>query len=395
MAAKENLTTSAQFNVTAREVDFVTRFNDNWDALRTILGIMRPIRKAPGTKLVSYKASVDGTLQGGTSVGEGEEIPFTKMKVEPVAYGDIEVAKHAKSVSIEAVAKYGAQVAVEKTDDAFLVALQNKVLADFYAFLNTGTLSVAATTFQQALALAKGNVLNKFAEMDKDVTEVVGFANLLDLYDYLGEKEITMQTVFGLTYVQNFLGYSTLFLLPEKYIARGRVIALPVENIDLYYIDPGDSDFAKLGLTYTVQGETNLIGIHVEGDYSRATGDMYALMGMKLWAEYLDGIAVATVGGGDNGSTIGTLTVASVAGKDSGNTALTVTPAKASAGNVYKYKVGSSAETVTYGQNVRTWTAWDGTSEITATNGQKITVVEADSGYKAIKSGSATVTAKT
>ena len=197
MAAKENLTTSAQFNVTAREVDFVTRFNDNWDALRTILGIMRPIRKAPGTKLVSYKASVDGTLQGGTSVGEGEEIPFTKMKVEPVAYGDIEVAKHAKSVSIEAVAKYGAQVAVEKTDDAFLVALQNKVLADFYAFLNTGTLSVAATTFQQALALAKGNVLNKFAEMDKDVTEVVGFANLLDLYDYLGEKEITMQTVFG------------------------------------------------------------------------------------------------------------------------------------------------------------------------------------------------------
>ena len=45
-------------NIAAREVDFVTRFNKNWDALRTILGIMRPIRKAPGTKLVSYRASV-------------------------------------------------------------------------------------------------------------------------------------------------------------------------------------------------------------------------------------------------------------------------------------------------------------------------------------------------
>ena len=191
--------------------------------------------------------------------------------------------------------------------------------------------------------------------------------------------------------MENFLGYRTLFLLPEKYIARNRVIALPVENIDLYYIDPGDSDFAKLGLSYTVQGETNLIGIHVEGDYSRATGDMYAIMGMKLWAEYLDGIAVATIGGGE----IGTLTVNSVAGKTSGGTTVTVTPAKANAGNVYKYKVGASAETVTYGQNVRTWTAWDGTSEITATNGQKITVVEADSSYKAIKSGSATVAAKT
>ena len=295
MAVKTNVTTTTQFTTQAREIDFVTRFTDNWDALRTIMGIMRPIRKAPGTKLVSYKASMDGELQGGATVAEGDEIPFTKMKVEPVSYGDIEVAKYAKSVTIESVAKYGADVAVEKTDDAFIVALQNKVLGDFYAFLNTGSLSVTESTWQRALAMAKAAVLDKFAGMDKDVTEVVGFANIMDAYDYLGDKEITVQTAFGLNYVENFLGYSTLFLMPEKYIARNKVIALPVENIDLYYIDPGDSEFGKLGLNYTVQGETNLIGVHVEGDYSRATGDMYALMGMKLWAEYLDGIAVATV----------------------------------------------------------------------------------------------------
>lgn len=295
MAAKENVTISTQFTTSAREVDFVTRFNDNWDALRTILGIMRPIRKAPGTKLVSYKAEVDGTLQGGSTVAEGDEIPFTKMKVFPVTYGDIEVAKYAKSVTIESVAKYGAEVAVEKTDDAFLVALQNKVLGDFYTFLATGSLALTPKTWQLALAQAKGKVLAKFMGMDKDVTEVVGFANIMDFYDYLGDKEITTQTMFGLTYVQNFLGYSTLFLLPDKYVAAGKVIATPVENIDLYYVDPSDSDFAKLGLNYTVKGETNLIGVHVEGDYSRATGDMYAIMGMKLWAEYLDGIAVATV----------------------------------------------------------------------------------------------------
>lgn len=295
MAAKDNLTTTAQFTTSAREVDFVTRFADNWDALRNIMGIMRPIRKAPGTKLTSYKASVDGGLKGG-AVAEGEEIPLTKMKVEPVAYGDIEVKKYAKSVTLESVEKYGAEVAVEKTDDAFLVALQNGVLTDFYTFLGTGTLEVAgATTWQKGLALAKGKVLDKFAGMDKDVTEVVGFANIMDFYSYLGDKEITTQTQFGLTYVKDFLGYSTLFLLPEKYIAANKVIATPVENIDLYYIDPADSDFGKLGLNYTVKGETNLIGVHVEGDYSRATGDMYAIMGMKLWAEYLDGIAVATV----------------------------------------------------------------------------------------------------
>ncbi len=390
MAAKTNVTTSAQFTTSAREVDFVSRFADNWDALRNIMGIMRPIRKAPGTKLVSYKASVDGGLKGGT-VAEGDEIPFTKMKVEPVAYGDIDISKYAKSVTIESVAKYGADVAVEKTDEAFLVALQNKVLTDFYTFLGTGTLKVTEKTWQRALAMAKGKVLDKFAGLDKDVTEVVGFANIIDAYDYLGDKEITVQTMFGINYVENFMGYRTLFLLPEKYIASKKVIALPVENIDLYYVDPSDSDFAKLGLNYTVKGETNLIGVHVDGDYSRATGDMYAIMGMKLWAEYLDGIAVATVGE----QTIGTLTVNSAAGTGSGNTKITVTPAKSNAGNVYKYKVGAAAETVTYGQNVKTWIAWDGTSDIAAESNQKITVVEASADYKALKSGSATVTAAT
>jgi hypothetical protein len=132
--------------------------------------------------------------------------------------------------------------------------------------------------------------------MSKDVTEVVGFANILDAYDYLGSAEISTQTAFGLTYIRNFMGYSTLFLLPAAQIARGKVIATPVENLDLYYIDPGDSEFAKLGLQYTVKGETNLIGFHAQGNYSTAVGEAFALMGMALWAEYLNGIAVVYFG---------------------------------------------------------------------------------------------------
>lgn len=292
--AKANLTTTTQFSqVTVREIDFVTRFTRNWDALREIMGIMRPIKKAPGTKLVAYQASV--TLTSGT-VGEGEEIPYSLAAVTPVAYGDVEVEKYAKGITIEDVAKYGAAVAIEKTDDQFLIELQNKVLNKFYTFLNTGTLISGVTTWKAALAMAKGNVLDKFASMDKDVTNVIGFANILDAYEYLADATLTVQTKFGISYVKDFMGYNTLFLLPAKYIARNKVIAVPAENIDLYYIDPGDSDFAKLGLVYTVDGETNLIGFHAEGNYSHAVGDMYALMGMSLWAEYLDGIAVVTVG---------------------------------------------------------------------------------------------------
>jgi hypothetical protein len=280
--------------VTAREIDFVTRFNDNWDALRAIMGIMRPIRKAPGTQLVSYTADV--ALEDG-DVEPGHVIPYSKATISAVAHGDLKVQKYAKAVPIEEVEKYGAEIAVEKSDDAFLTKLQNVVLSKFYTFLNTGALTKSAATWQMALATAQGEVLNKFAKMQKDVTAVVGFANILDAYEYLGAANITVQTQFGLTYVKDFLGYSTLFLLPETQVERGTVIATPVENIDMYYIDPSDSDFAKLGLNYTTQGETNLVGFHAQGNYSTAVGESYALMGVELWAEYLDGIAVVTVGG--------------------------------------------------------------------------------------------------
>ena len=285
-------------SVTAREMDFVTRFGDNWEALRNILGIMRPIRKTPGTSLVSYTADV--TLESG-AVDPGEVIPYSKATITQAAKADLTIEKYAKAVPIEDVNKYGAEIAVEKSDDAFLTKLHNIVLKKFYDFLKTGTLTGTATTWQAALAKAQGEVLNKFATIQKDVTSVVGFANILDAYDYLGAADITVQTQFGLTYIKDFMGYSTLFLLPAAQIARNTVLATPVENIDLYYIDPGDSEFARLGLNYTTQGETNLIGFHAQGNYSTAVGESYALMGMALWAEYLDGIAKITVsaqGGG-------------------------------------------------------------------------------------------------
>lgn len=284
--------------VTPREIDFVTRFNQRWDALRTILGIMRPIKKAPGTQLVTYTASV--TLESG-NVPAGAVIPYSKHTINKAAMEDLAIEKYAHAVTIEEVAKYGADIAIEKSDDAFLNELQNVVLTRFYTFLNTGSLAVTASTLQDALAKAKGAVLNKFNVMRKSVTNVVGFANVLDVYDYLGAAEISTQTQFGLTYLKDFLGYSTLFLLSEPDIARGTVIALPVENIDLYYIDPDDSEFNKLGLSYVTDGETNLIGFKAEGDYSTAVGVTWALMGMALWAEYLDAIAIADFSGETEG----------------------------------------------------------------------------------------------
>lgn len=73
------------------------------------MGIFRPIRKEPGTSLVTYEAQMkDEALQGGASVGEGEAIPFTQFKVVESKKEDIVVEKYAKSLTLESVAN-GAQ----------------------------------------------------------------------------------------------------------------------------------------------------------------------------------------------------------------------------------------------------------------------------------------------
>lgn len=293
MPAKEGLTKVANIDVTARELDFVTRFANNWDSLREILGIMRPIRKANGTTLRSFTATV--TLA--QSVGEGEEISYSPAEVDEVYKEDITVEKYAKGTSIEAINKWGADIAIAKTDEAFLNELQGNVLDRFYTFLQTGSLTGSEDTFQMAVAMAIGKVVDKFKKMRKDVTEIVVFVNTLDAYKYLGASDLSLQTAFGMQYVKDFMGASTMILSSE--IPSGKVIAVPSENIDLYYTDPADSDYAKAGLVYTTDGVTNLIGFHVEGNYKTAVGEVFALLGMKLWAEYLDGIAVITVNSGN------------------------------------------------------------------------------------------------
>lgn len=290
MAVIENTTTTAQITLEAKELDFVSRFEQNWQALIDILGIMRPVRKEPGTKLVASKASVE--LQSGV-VAEGDEVPLSQAKVEPVLYEDIDLEKFRKRVTAEAVNKFGAAVAVQKTDDAFLTELQANVMDRFYTFAQTGTLKGTEASFQMAVSMAVTKVKDKFKKMHLNYGNIVAFVNTVDVGRYLGSANITIQTQNGMEYFKNFLGAETLIISSE--IPEGTVIAIPADNIVLYYVDPSDGDYQDLGLNYTTgNGVTNLIGIHKEGVYGRVSGDTHALMGIKLFAEYIDAIAVNT-----------------------------------------------------------------------------------------------------
>lgn len=383
MAAIPNTITTQQFSINPREVDFVTSFGREITALTEVMGISRPIRKPNGTTLTAKRAT--GELQSG-SVAEGDLIPLSQFEVEPVDFQPIELLKYRKAVTIEAIEKYGLETAVGMTDEEFKVQLQDDVLAQFYNFLLTGQLTSEEATFQMAIAMAIGRVKDAFKKMHRRAIGVAVFANTLDVYGYLGGAQITVQTAFGMDYVEDFLGADILFFSSE--VPQGRVIATPVNNLNVYYVDPADSEFAQAGLAYTTDPDVPYIGFHTEGVYQRAQSESYAIMGLTIFAEYLNAVAVITI---TDAPTLKTITVTPAEGSVEGTTKATLSGTVGTAGNVLKYKLGDAAIPVEYGENVRNWSVFAQSADIEATAGQYITVVEADQWFKAVGSGSAAV----
>lgn len=282
-------------DIQAREIDFVTRFGESWKALQEAMGLANPIKKENGAILRAYTASV--TLEDG-DVAPGAVIPYSKATVQEKAFGEVTIKKYAKAVTIEDVNAYGEEVAINKTDKAFLNELQGNIIDDFYTTLTDDTYAMTdtETTFQMAVAVAEGLVVDKFKKMRKEYQNIVVIVNTMDLYRYLGAAEISIQSAFGIQYLKDFLGAQTVIVSSE--IPSGKVIAIPAENLVMYYIDPA-TQFSRLGLVYTTDGETNLIGFHVGGNYNTAVGESHALQGMKLWYEYADGVAIVTVNSGN------------------------------------------------------------------------------------------------
>lgn len=380
--APENMTGVAQIQVRAREIDFVTSFGQNMQALLDVMGIARMIRKENGSVLRVREAS--GVLQSG-DVAEGDIVPLSQYEVTEKDFDTIKIQKYKKGVSIEAIAEKGYEAAVAMTDEEFTADLQNVVMTKFYDMLKMGSLTSHETSWQMAFAMAIGRVKNKFETMGRTATGIAVWVNTLDVYKYLGAAQITMQTAFGVNYVRNFMGADIMFISSQ--IPENTVIATPLNNIVAYYVDPSAPEFARAGLVYTTDPATGFIGFNVQGNYDRVISELNAIMGVRLFAEYLDAIAYISVGSSST-QTLGTLTVTSEEGSETGATKITVNPQLASINGVYKYKTNASGATaVTYGMDVKTWTRWDGVSEIETTNGHHVTVVEADENFKAVRSG--------
>ena len=287
-AAETNLIKAAQMSK-VREVDFVNLFtHTSLNKLIEVLGVTRKIPMMEGTTMYVYTTS--GTLQSG-AVPEGEVIPLSQYATTKTAIGSITLKKWRKAVTAEAIKKSGYEAAVRETDAALLRDVQGAIRTDFFTLLNgtiTGSTSASGVGLQAALAAAWGQLQVKFED---DAAEAVYFVNPIDAGAYLGAANISVQTVFGLNYIENFLGLGTVILTSR--VTAGTFIATAKQNIVMYYLTMNGDVAQAFNLT---TDETGFVGI--KSGYpneERAQIESLVMDGIQFFIEYAAGVIKGTI----------------------------------------------------------------------------------------------------
>lgn len=283
--AETNLQVTGDF-AKAQSIDFVERFGSNLSKLIEALGVTRRMPVANGMTIKTYTSTV--TMAADASVGEGETIPLSKVKTEPGPSIELAFKKYRKAASVESIQKHGYDQAIIETDEKLLREIQKGVRTDFFTFLGTGTGTASATNLQGAFAQAWGKIQVLFED---DAAQTIAFVNPLDIADYIANAELSVQTAFGLQYVQNFAGVDTVII--NSSVPKGTVYATAPENIVLAYVQLTGGEIGK-AFDFTTE-ELGLIGVTHDVEKKNLTAETVALSGVKLFAERLDGVVKVTI----------------------------------------------------------------------------------------------------
>lgn len=308
-----NVTTTAETNLIkaaqmrkVREVDFVEQFGGNiLPKLMEALGVTRKIPMQEGTTMYVYKTT--GQLANNGVVPEGEIIPLSQYERTKDAVGEITLKKWRKASSAESIKKSGYQEAVTETDRKLLNDVQKGIRTDFFTFLSgivqpaQGTegqsgyvppvgVTVTGSTLQEVLAQSWGQLQVLFED---DAIQAVHFINPLTIADYLGTAQVTIQTAFGMNYIEDFLGLGTVVM--NSNITKDVVYSTAQDNLILYYLTMNGDVANAFELT---ADETGYIGI--KSGYQneqRAQIESLIMSGIQLLVEYADGVVKGTVSG--------------------------------------------------------------------------------------------------
>lgn len=287
MAAESNVIKKAQI-AKVREIDFAQLFGENVQNLIKMLGVTRKIPVTAGTVLKKLK--VTGTLESGI-VAEGDIIPLSQYATEYTPVGEATLNKYRKATTAEAILKGGYDQSVISTNNKLILDIQKSIRTRFVNSLATGDGTASGIGLQAALANAWGKLQILFED---DNVQAVYFLNPMDVSDYLGSASITVQTAFGMSYIENFLGLGTVIMTGA--ISAGSFYATAAENIVCYYVNVAEANGLGDAFDFTTDPETGFVGVHEEGNYTRMQEETVAVEGVTFFAERDDGVIVGTIG---------------------------------------------------------------------------------------------------
>lgn len=269
----------------AQNIDFVNQFGKGIAQLKELMGITRLMPMSVGTVVKTYKSSV--TLSGET-VEPGAVIPLSEVKLEEDQTYELVFDKKRKAVAAEDIQKYGFEKAITITDDKLVREQKTKVRDGFFTQLATGKGTVTAKGLQATMAQAKAKVTTAFED---DIAQSIAFINAEDLADYQAKHTVTVESLEGLQYLKNFLGFDIVIVTGK--VTKGKLYATATNNLVLAYATIGGE--INKAFAFTADSEVPMLGVAHDINYTRLTAETITLSAIKMFAEMTNGVIVGTI----------------------------------------------------------------------------------------------------
>ena len=265
-----------------KSIDYTYRFTESLTDFQNAIGVSRSMPVQEGMTIKLYgKPTVD--LADG-NVAEGDLIPLSSVTPQEVSTKEINLKKYRKATSGEAIQRYGLDNAINLTDDALIKEVQKNIRTDLFSLVQSGEAQEnlnAGNGLQGALATAWGALQTIFED---DTVSVVVFAHPMDVAQAIADKELTLETAFGLNYYTSATG---TIVFTTTQVAQGTVYATASENLVVAYI-PANSE---LGNSFSLTSdETGYIGMKHFVENESMTHQTLLVSGVLMFPERLDGV---------------------------------------------------------------------------------------------------------
>lgn len=266
-------------------IDLAGQFDNLNEGIKDVFRMM-PVESG-GTL---YTTKVTGELAADISHVAGEEISISDLKREYVEIGKIDFDATGVKTSYQEIYKTKDEGAAVGDKDEELIRkinehIENRLVENMTKYAGDKALKVEGLT--SLLAQAKGHVQVKPGMQG---APVIAFINTLDFYEHLGNVDIQDQTLFGMSYIENFLQYDKIFITSK--VKKGKVLVTAAKNLNLAYVPVNSESFSTLGLS---AADSELVGFkHFLED---STGDVISKVhfGIDSFPNRADAVVYATI----------------------------------------------------------------------------------------------------